>query len=150
MKTNALAKLVIVIFLAMALAGCAPPVTSIPASDDRLVTQAGERGEAEIKATGKAGFLVFGPYIPLEPGTYRLTVKGRLEGTANPIATADVVSERGERVWATRPVYYSSDTETITTIAFVIDRAVADAEFRILLPEQTVGTFKGFELKKIE
>jgi len=150
MKINTLARLAIVAFLAAVLAGCAPQATNIPASDDRLHTQAGERGQAEIKATGKAGFLVFGPYIPLEPGTYRLVVKGSLKGAANPIATVDVVSEAGKRVWAVRPVYDSAATDVITAVAFVIDRPVVDAEFRILLAEQTVGTFKGFDLRKIE
>lgn len=133
----------------LAVAGCAQPI-DISAADKRLATQVGERGPAEIKSTGKAGHLVFGPYVALEPGIYRLDVKGSLRGPGRPLATLDVASDKGERIWMVRPIYADATADIIATAAFVIDRRVTDAEFRIFVHDQTVGTFKGFSLKKIE
>lgn len=135
--------------IVLAVAACSPR-TDFSAADGRLATQAGERTQTEIKATGKAGFLVFGPYVALEPGIYRLVVKGTLSGNAKPLATLDVVTDKGARVWMIRPIYVVATADTIATAAFAIDRKVADAEFRLFVHDQTVGAFKGYSLQKID
>ncbi|MBS3984056.1 MAG: hypothetical protein KGZ66_00395 [Selenomonadales bacterium] len=147
---HTLVTIVVVSLLVLSLVGCAPRVTTIPATDARLASLVGERTEGGIRAVGKPGFLVYGPYMPLEVGTYRLTVKGSLEGETSPIAIIDVVSDRGERVWATRPVYANATADVIATLAFIIDRPVTDVEFRVRVAEQVLGTFVSYELVKIE
>jgi|GEM_PF-1252108 len=146
---DALPRLVAACGVAVLLAGCSTQV-NFEASDKRLATLVGERGQFEIKATGKAGHLVYGPYVALEPGVYRLVVRGTLRGSAKPLATLDVASDKGERVWMVRPIYEQSPKDVIATAAFVIDRPVTDAEFRLFVHEHTVGTFLGYSLKKIE
>lgn len=144
-----ISRVVIAAAIVLAVTGCAQQMDFSP-GDARLGTQAGERTKTEIKAAGKAGYLVYGPYVVLEPGIYRLDVKGSLRGPGRPLATLDVASDKGERVWMVRPIYADATADIIATAAFVIDRRVTDAEFRIFLHDQTVGTFKGFSVRKID
>ena len=45
-------------------------------SDHRLHTQVGQRRRCRMQSTGHSGFLVFGPYLPLAAGHYRLRAWG--------------------------------------------------------------------------
>src|SRR5262249_33090749 len=51
-----------------------------------------------------AGPVVFGPYIPLEPGRYRVDFAVRADGPAGrgPVASLDATAFLGSRVLATR------------------------------------------------
>lgn len=44
--------------------------------DHRLHTQVGQRRRCRMRSTGQSGFLVFGPYLPLSAGHYRLRARG--------------------------------------------------------------------------
>lgn len=41
-----------------------------------LPTISGEYKDGEVRGTDQEGFVLFGPYIPLNKGTYKLTIKG--------------------------------------------------------------------------
>lgn len=45
-------------------------------NDHRLNTQVGRRHRCRIESTGESGWLVFGPYLPLPAGRYRLIAFG--------------------------------------------------------------------------
>jgi glycosyltransferase involved in cell wall biosynthesis len=45
-------------------------------NDHRLHTQVGQRCRCRMQSTGQSGFLVFGPYLPLLAGRYRLRAWG--------------------------------------------------------------------------
>jgi glycosyltransferase involved in cell wall biosynthesis len=70
--------------------------TRLWGSDDRWFTRVGRRYRCTMQSTGTAGFLVFGPYLPLAPGHYRLLAYG---GFNNLVGNEwiDVASERGAR-----------------------------------------------------
>lgn len=66
-------------------------------SDHRLQTQVGKRHRRRMLSNGQTGFLVFGPYIPLEAGSYRLRAWGgarRLVGTEYLDLTSDGGKQR--------------------------------------------------------
>lgn len=47
------------------------------AVDTRFGTEVGDRRTREVATTGKQGWLLFGPYVALDPGEYKVTVRGR-------------------------------------------------------------------------
>jgi hypothetical protein len=145
-------RLLFILLLSFFLTGCGNQVTEFSASNPKIATQGGIRNATgELQASGKAGFLVYGPYIELKPGTYQLAAKGRLAGSATPLATLDVVAEKGQRTLVLKPIYADAQMlpDAITTVMFDVDKLVTDAEFRILVQEQTTGIFKGYELTKL-
>lgn len=140
-------------FLLALIAGCTAPVTefSFSAVDPKLATQAGIREAGEIRTSGKPGFLVYGPYVALKPGNYRLMVKGSLSGSKGQLALIDVIANKGERTFVATPINSDSPMKdgVITSVVFELPQAVTDAEFRIQVSEQTTGVFKGYELSMV-
>lgn len=138
-------------------AGCGAKTMDISVAQGKLSTQIGVASAQTIQLSGgKIGYFVFGPYINLEPGTYRVVAKGLLDAKASPAAVMDVVSERGNHIWATRPIYISTvasgggNEGVITSVIFDVDKPVTDAEFRIqVLDPSATGVFSNFELTKI-
>lgn len=140
---------VVVLFVAGALTGCGPDVSTIASADPKLATQSGQReASGVIQAIGQPGYLVFGPYMQLKPGTYQLVAKGKLSGTAKKLGMLDVATEKGERILMMQPIYADGQVPdgVITTAAFEVDRQVTDAEFRLFVEGNVKGTFNGYEL----
>ena len=71
-----------------------PIALSVRASNERFITDAGERDVAAgtIRSVGRAGYLQYGPGIPMKVGTYRARWVGAINGTppAGPIGFVDV------------------------------------------------------------
>ena len=143
--------------LLLVLGGCGADTSKMSPRDGKLATQTGVVDAESINLKpGQAGYLVYGPYINLEAGTYRLVAKGMLNGGTGTIGTIDVVSDKGKYVWAIRPIYSQGPAigdarnSAITSVAFYLDKPVVDAEFRILITDSTAkGVFTGYELTKI-
>lgn len=118
--------------------------------DAKLSTQVGVREGGVIKANGQPGFLVFGPYIPLESGVYRLVAKGSLSGPSKALGVIDVVADLGKRILVVKPIVAGqSASGEIVSLDFEIMQPITDAEFRINIPAQTVGSFIAYDLNKI-
>lgn len=69
-------------------------------NDDRFRTHVGKRTAQEMVSTGQAGYLLFGPYIPLAGGDYRVVLHGALGEYHTASAHVDVVIEEGNRLIA--------------------------------------------------
>ena len=79
------------------LAPVANPVDSLvrTMATDPISTQVGKLVEGRVTNGGKAGFLLFGPYVSFSAGTYTVTPKGRIEELpAGQKVRLDVVSAR--------------------------------------------------------
>ena len=145
-------RLIFISLLAIFLTACGKQVTEFAASNPKIATHVGVRNATgDLQTSGKAGFLVFGPYIEITPGTYRLVAKGKLSGEIKPLAVIDVIAHKGEKTFVSRPIYGDDPVVegVIGAIIFEVPRAVSDAEFRIQVQEQTVGAFNGYELTRI-
>jgi len=125
---------------------------------DDLSTQTGVRDGSAIVTTGKAGFLVYGPYISLPAGFYRLTVLGKLEhadvavqdGIKDNIGMIDVSADFGKKIIASAPLSVSAKPSlVITQIDFSLERATADIEFRMQLSSEVVGRVEAYRLESI-
>ena len=83
------------------------------------------------------GFVVFGPYIDLNPGRYHAAVALRLTAPsdAKDAGRFEVTASRGRVVLATMklPVerLYSNGTYSTMTLDFVADEVLEDVEFRV-------------------
>ena len=95
------------------------------------VEAASVEGNALV-TTGKSGFLMYGPYVPLDAGAYRLTVRGEVAEMAEgaqlriDVASKAGTVSHGEVIVAT-PM---PGQETIADLRFTLENAVSDLEVR--------------------
>nr|WP_281720265.1 glycosyltransferase family 1 protein [Nitrosomonas nitrosa] len=68
-------------------------------ADDRLGTQVGMRKGRDMITTGSAGFLIFGPYIALDAGNYRVSIFGNMRNSSNS-TRIDVTTNQGHQILA--------------------------------------------------
>jgi glycosyltransferase involved in cell wall biosynthesis len=74
------------------------------ATDIRFESLVGKRLEREIVSNRDKGFLLHGPYIALEPGNYRVTVRGRVADSSTLDAFVDVAMNKGTIILGKGPV----------------------------------------------
>ena len=115
-----------------------------------LFTLVGVHQGMSILATGKEGFLVYGPYINLSPGPYRLIFKGHLTGPDKVLGRVEVVSHQGRLILATAPIVRSNaNLNEVMQLPFDLKTPANDTEFRVNVNLGTTGTFSKFELIKL-
>lgn len=135
----------------LVLAGCAPQVEQFAGDSPKLASLVGVREGNLIKANGQPGFLVYGPYIALKPGVYRLVAKGNLATAYKSLGVIDIVSDKGVTVLAVKPIVTGqAATGNIVSLAFEVTQPVTDAEFRLSITAQTTGSFSSYELTKLD
>ncbi|EUC14745.1 Wzt carbohydrate-binding domain-containing protein [Paraburkholderia hospita] len=100
-------------------------------SDSRLRTHAGVRVGSEIVSTGSAGHLVFGPYISLSAGHYRLTIHGSLGVGGLAGARMNIANDKGSRVVAEHELREPDGAGRFVDQLFELDTACTDLEVRV-------------------
>lgn len=136
------------------LGGCSEPITEFHASDARFATLVGKKQATQITSTGQAGVLVYGPYVELPAGSYRLVARGTLsaaKGAPLPLGALDVAAFKGERVYVSRPLYGEEQAGegNIAAVTFDLPKAVKDAEFRLQVTAAASVVFRGYDLSKV-
>lgn len=111
-------------------------VLDINADDERMqTTDAGTKANGAITATGKAGALVFGPYMELPIGKYSMIVEGEGQGPF----TLDVVYNTGASSFGSKEfpnaAGAASGSGSLATLDFDATEQVGGVEFRVLVPE---------------
>jgi glycosyltransferase involved in cell wall biosynthesis len=136
----------------------APPVfgkdkgtLSILADDPRLHTNCGSRNATAIVTSGRDGFLVYGPYLAIAPGRYRVRVFGtQTPGAANGSATLEIACDGGKRRLAACAISGASDVHRdagmIVRLDFSADRGVPDLEVRIMVSSETRMAVESIDL----
>jgi hypothetical protein len=122
------------------------PITWLPddtvrfwGGDHRLLTQVGQRSGPDMETTGQEGFLIYGPYYKLGPGSYTLRVTGAAQ-----LMTADewvdLTCDQGSR----RLLHLQLHRELISAAgawsleaSFVLDDTVNDLECRLWVGART-------------
>ncbi|APB98163.1 hypothetical protein A4F89_01840 [Polynucleobacter asymbioticus] len=116
-----------------------------------LFTAVGVRDNLHIRADGKEGVLVYGPYISLPAGSYRLIAKGSLTGDGREIGVMDISARRGaEKIALVNIVASSAKPGIIAELPFLLEHPVIDAEFRVFIKPNTTGVFTNYELIKLQ
>jgi hypothetical protein len=106
-------------------------------SDQRLNTQVGERLGLAMKTTGKQGHMIFGPYIPLAAGWYRVTLRGALGENGLGAARMDVVCDQDTRKLGELVLSEPDDTGCFGTLAIELTSPCSDLEVRVWVSENT-------------
>lgn len=105
--------------------------------DSRLGTQVGKRTGPGIESTGQAGYLLFGPYIPLVAGLYRIVIRGALGKKGAAGAYMDVAVDKGTRVVAESALDESDMDGGLVSMQISLDVPCTDLEVRVWANELT-------------
>lgn len=100
-------------------------------SDSRLYTHVGRRSGDDIISTGQAGYLVFGPYVALPEGRYRIAVHGILGDGSIVGAHVDVAVEKGERVLGGCLLEALDEGRCLAVLPISFDTPCSDLEVRV-------------------
>lgn len=105
-----------------------------------------------VSSTGKRGFLLFGPYIKLNPGKYKVTwLVHSTEETKNTIGFVDIVSNKGSNVITRQDISnLSLKADSSVEIEFLLTDAVDDLEFRFYVFDNIDLTISQVVLESIE
>lgn len=124
-------------------------VLRLPASDPRIFSQVGTRSVDRIETSGESGILLFGPYMPLAAGTYRIHLHGTID-----VLTGNEwfdISSGGGSVTSLRLSPIASESGTwLVDAEFSLQEAATDIEFRIWVEEQTRLSFVGIEISRTD
>jgi hypothetical protein len=134
---------------------------------DDLSTLVGEQSSGAISTAGKGGFLVYGPYLSLPAGQYRLQVLGNLnistQGSADEstkstlskltsskptsIGLLDVSAQFGTKTITSMPLQTGSSQ--IAQLDFQLKQDTYDVEFRIQVNADVQGQVTGYRLERL-
>jgi hypothetical protein len=112
-------------------------------------TLVGVLADGALTTAATAGFLHFGPYVPMRAGRYTLVIRGsaqRLDA-----AWVDVVSGKG----TTRHAHHVLGREPVSTgdllrTSLMLEAAVEDLEIRLHVGADDALTLLGYELRPVE
>jgi len=110
--------------------------TKIISTGQHFETQVGifDTNTEAVHTSGVEGFLLFGPYIGVEPGIYRVTWKGdwaEFLTQASSVGYVDVTHGRGSVVLARRSLKKAALSDGVVgEIEFVLTETVSDLEYR--------------------
>ena len=97
-------------------------------------TNAGVKENNTIRSIGTQGYLIYGPYVPLDVGTYKITISGRLyDGKLTEDSFFDISCNKGntELFRASNLSQYVQDGIFEIEINFDVVESIEDCEFRI-------------------
>ena len=110
-------------------------------------TQVGVLTPQGLTATGKSGFLFFGPYATMPRGTYNLVLRGNVKVAAD--AVLDVVSEKGANRLLVAELSSGGSGE-LGRWRFTIEKDVSDLEIRLYVGQSDVVTVSEYSLEHIQ
>jgi hypothetical protein len=86
--------------------------------------------------------LLYGPYVPIQAGAYRVRVYGEAAGSpGQPFGVLEAVADGGRRKLARQPLADRSSRGSMDGLLgrldFVVHEALADLEIRVIVPQDT-------------
>lgn len=124
------------------------PVDSLTkrVATDKLFTQAGTLVDGAMRNDGKAGFLLYGPYVPFAAGVYTVVIKGSVdELPAGQHVRLDVVSSRG-KVWHVHTEVNAKGD--LPAFDLTLPQAVSDLEVRVFVPAGSKVAVESYQVSK--
>ena len=104
-------------------------------SDPRLQSQVGVRRGRSLESTATAGYLMFGPFLQLPRGRYRVSLTGLADRQGLQGAHADVTVKGGTVVLAVYPAaQWRPETGSLLFEEFELARECGDLEIRVWVP----------------
>ncbi len=106
-------------------------------SDTRLRTDVGKRIGLTMATTGRSGCLVFGPYVELKAGRYRVTMFGAFGKSGVDGAKLDIAFDKGNQILGKCPMNLPDGDGCIATLMIVLEISCADFECRVHVEQNT-------------
>jgi glycosyltransferase involved in cell wall biosynthesis/ADP-heptose:LPS heptosyltransferase len=114
-------------------------------ADPRLNSWVGLRREKEMSTTGRAGHLIFGPYLALPAGSYIIKLRGTVvAGTGN--EWLDVVVDQGRQQLLRHDLQPLEPGTWKLQLHVLVNEAVSDFEVRLWVHEDTDMVLSGLEI----
>lgn len=106
--------------------------------------EVGRMEEGQLQSDGRLGFLLFGPYAPMDAGKYRLVIFGTSEQTRS--ARADVVSELGrvEHAGFALSEMRGTPDGVLVSGQVTLNDSVNDLEVRVYVAEEDEVQVTGY------
>lgn len=99
--------------------------------DARLGTQVGKRSGQDIETTDKEGYLIFGPYIPLDAGQYQVLIRGAVGARGLSGARMDVAVNKGGYILGESVFSVPDEQGNFVTLLINLDTPCTDLEVRV-------------------
>lgn len=127
--------------------------TTVPVSSPAFNSRSGTLAGTGLKSNGRAGFLLFGPYSTLQPGTYTVTWNGSLlkRPSDDTFGFVDVSAENGSRVIRRKKLVLAainSRSGEVATIRFKLNTPARRVEFRVYVKKNVELELKSVTLEK--
>jgi hypothetical protein len=100
-------------------------------SDPSLCTIVGTKTGQELHTTGREGYLLFGPFLTLDIGTYRCRLFGNYRGKGS--AEYDLVCNEGKTILAKGKLAHEPHWGELLSIEFEVSEEVRRFEVRIVV-----------------
>lgn len=144
--------------LAVASVPHATPAPAIPTTSlvravgkDELPSEpgVGMLGNGMISSTGKAGYLVYGPYAALDAGTYQVTLDGTFESLPEGShATVDVVSNQGANILGSAEISSAPAAgAALADFVATVPASATDVEVRVFVPDKGRVSVSGYRVQ---
>lgn len=123
-------------------------------NDPRLSAQVGRRLGRCVQSAGEAGFLMFGPYLALPTGRYRITLFGSAAPSPDGIGYMDVAVRKGAMklvelpIRATVPANGPGES-TLVEAEVELDQPCDDLEVRLWAAAHADMVLRGMEIKPL-
>jgi glycosyltransferase involved in cell wall biosynthesis len=114
--------------------------------DSRLCSQVGKRLGRDIVSTGKAGYLIYGPYIPLGEGQYQVVIRGSLGEDGAGAARIEVAIDQGTRILAQSGLTKFGENDCLFSLPLSLDEPCTDLEVRVWVDGQSKLTISMLEI----
>jgi glycosyltransferase involved in cell wall biosynthesis len=102
-------------------------------SHRRMLTKCGRRQGRSMESTGSEGFLLYGPYVELQPGTYKAQLFGTVGSAGTPSAFADVLVGAGHLPTRPQRLTQAKIDGHLLSVGFRI-QATSQVEVRVWVP----------------
>lgn len=131
----------------------AKAVADISAADGRVGTLVGKKDTQGALVSQRAtGVLMYGPYLSIEPGKYRVVVRGTCQVPDGAALTLDVVHNKAAIKLAQKTVGIAEDATkgVLATLDFDAPHGATDLEVRAVVSVSATAAIEGYSLYKLQ
>jgi len=107
------------------------------ASDSQFSTKMGTRSGRDMISAGKAGYLLYGPYIPMKSGDYRVAITGKFGRSGPTGSRIDVAINKGDLILAECSLNEPNEDGSLAELFIRLDAPCTDLEVRVWVSEET-------------
>lgn len=140
-----------------------PPPSNVPArvllpfstDDVRIGTEIGERSLGlGMATTGRTGWLLFGPYIPLPAGQYQVELRGSAHEGHSGVVHVDVAQGKGTQVIAAAEIDGPAllaplSPDGLVVLPFTLTHASSNLEIRVRVTESAKLSVLGYVIRSL-